>query len=564
MQRVYNNPTEIEKTAKKAFGIPDFLMMENAAACMCDFILSLWQNKATEGGKVPKVLIVCGKGNNGGDGFALARKLQGKADVSLFCLEEPVTTSAGTTGTAGTSGTVSESAIQFEMCKRLGLSFIQKNELHQNIVSYNFIVDCLYGTGFRGELKPEAAELIKLLNAQTDCIRIACDIPTGLDIQGRLSTLSTGEKLCFNADYTISMGTQKLAFYSDEAKQACGKIIVADLGIAREKFETASEPSPVLLVEKDDVKLPVRKNKAAHKGTYGHTAVFAGNKSGAAIIAATAAMNFGSGLTTLVAGQDSNLSQFKISPELMISNTIPKKTTCVVLGPGTESLTEETACVIEEWFAGQEKASPAAVFDAGIVSSEDFILLLKKLTEKTKCCKQDSSGTKSPRIVLTPHLLEFSRFCRNVKAACSSGYFDNEAFNFTDEDFCVETLTKSPETKIKFCNEITRLFPGVVLVVKSANTFISICEKTYIVADGTQSLAKGGSGDVLAGLIGGLLAQGYNAKEAAITACEVHALAAASYGEEAFDLTPEKLIEKITDSPKKLSTYFCLPQVYHP
>ncbi len=92
---------------------------------------------------------------------------------------------------------------------------------------------------------------------------------------------------------------------------------------------------------------------------------------------------------------------------------------------------------------------------------------------------------------------------------------------------------------------ITTLFPNTTLVVKSANTFIFTAHATYIIADGTPSLAKGGSGDILAGMIGALLAQGYTAKEAAVTACEVHALAAASYGKESFDLTPEKLIKKI-------------------
>ena len=498
MQRVYSNPTEIERYAKKAFGIPDFLMMENAASCMCDFILSLWQRKATEGSQKPKVLIACGKGNNSGDGYALARKLQGKADVSLFCLEEP--------------GPVSEAAVQFEMCKKLGLPFIQIKELHQNVANFNFIIDCLYGTGFRGELKPQAAELINLLNAQTDCIRFACDIPTAF---------------AFKADYTISMGTQKLAFYSDEAKQACGKIIVADLGIAREKFESAGEqsgieneascnrtkPGSVLLVEKDDVKLPVRKNKAAHKGTYGHTAVFAGDKSGAAIISATAAMNFGSGLTTLVKQASSNLEQFKLSPELMISDTIPKKTTCVVLGPGTESLTKETACAIEGWFDGEGRA---AVLDAGMFGQEEFIPLL------TKLCSYSNA-----RIVLTPHLLELVRFCK----LCGIG-----------KEPSVQALSSSPETKIKIAEQICKRFPGIVLVIKSANTFICDGEKTYIVSDGAQSLAKGGSGDVLSGMLGALLAQGYSALDAAITACESHAFAASQYGSEAFDLTPEKLI----------------------
>ena len=639
MQRVFANPTEIEKIAKKTYGIPDFLMMENAAASMSDFILSLWTKKNTDhkqetyfsqAEKYPeaktypqaKVLIVCGKGNNGGDGYALARKLQGKADVSLYCFEKPVAKSSKKNVADKNVSIVSEAVAQFEMCKRLGIRFIQKEELTSQLADYDFIVDCLYGTGFHGELNPQAAELIRLLNGQatssvqptknpasqqssqptktqaslqtSHCIKIACDIPSGIDIHGNLAnsqlTQATQaiqsaqasqlqQALCFFADYTISMGTQKLCFYSDSAKQACGKIIVAELGLDRNKFEEADKASPknssdtssgntspatfseafsspLYLIEKDDIKLPLRKNAAAHKGTYGHTAVFAGEKSGAAIIAATAAMNFGSGLTTLVKTNNSNLEQFKISPELMLSNSIPAKTTCLVIGPGMNGLTElkqkERAGFLE-WFDKNEKA--AVVFDAGIVSSEDFIPLLKELSKKIKTNKQDSSENKLPRIVLTPHLLEFSRFCRNIKTACTSGYFDNKAFNFVDEDFSIDTLTKSPETKIKLGKMITALFPNTTLLVKSANTFIFTAHETsasetsvpetYIIADGAPSLAKGGSGDILAGMIGALLAQGYTAKEAAVTACEVHALAAASYGKEAFDLTPEKLIAKI-------------------
>lgn len=642
MQRVFANPTEIEKIAKKTYGIPDFLMMENAAASMSDFILSLWNKKNTEhkektyfsqAKEYPeaknyppaKVLIVCGRGNNGGDGYALARKLQGKADVSVYCFEEPVAKSSQKNVADKNVSIVSEAVTQFEMCKRLGIRFIQKEELTSQLADYDFIVDCLYGTGFHGELNPQAAELIRLLNGQatssvqptknpasqqssqptktaaslqsSHCIKIACDIPSGIDIHGNLASSQLTQAtqaiqsaqasqftqaLCFLADYTISMGTQKLCFYSDSAKQACGKIIVAELGLDRNKFEEADKAkpgnfslnaiskvfsSPLYLIEKDDVKLPLRKNTAAHKGTYGHTAVFAGEKSGAAIIAATAAMNFGSGLTTLVKTNNSNLEQFKISPELMISNSIPAKTTCIVMGPGMNGLTELTQkerAEFLEWFDKNEKA--AVVFDAGIVSSEDFIPLLNELSKKIKTNKQDSSETKLPRIVLTPHLSEFSRFCRNIKTACTSGYFDNKAFNFVDEDFSIDTLTKSPETKIKLGKMITALFPNTTLLVKSANTFIFTAHatsdsetcatttnaalahstsETYIIADGAPSLAKGGSGDVLAGMIGALLAQGYTAKEAAVTACEVHALAAASYGEEAFDLTPEKLIAKI-------------------
>ena len=549
MQRVFTNPTEIEKLAKKTYGIPDFLMMENAAASMNDFILSSWDKNNTahkqepsfskiENNSQPKVLIVCGKGNNGGDGYALARKLQGKADIQVYCFEEP-------------AQSVSEAYVQFEMCRKLGICFLQKEELFAEIGVFDFIVDCLYGTGFHGELKPEAAELINLLhqNASSKCIKIACDIPSGIDIHGNLATSQSLQPLCFLADYTISMGTQKLCFYSDAAKQACGKIIVTDLGIAREQFEQANKSSSentysdtisedssssIYLIEKDDIILPLRKNPAAHKGTYGHTAVFAGEKSGAAIIAATAAMNFGSGLTTLVKTNNSNLEQFKISPELMLSELIPAKTTSVVFGSGFDSFPQNDFARFMDWFESKEK--PTAVFDAGILNAPEFI---NQLTEMNK--KMDA------QIVLTPHLLEFSRFCKNL--------------NLKEVDFSIEALSKSPETKIKFCKMITSLFPNTTLVVKSANSFIftahpydhkitgttNSCE-TYIIADGAPSLAKGGSGDVLAGMIGALLAQGYTAPQAAITACEAHALAssnASEFGKEAFDLTPEKLINHL-------------------
>lgn len=516
MQRVFANPTEVEKIAKKTYGIPDFLMMENAAACMHDLILSLWQNKNTKDCQEAKVLIVCGKGNNGGDGYALARKLQGKADISLYCFEEPGS---------------SEAAVQFEMCKKLGICFLQKEDLVKKICDFDFIVDCLYGTGFHGELKAQAAEIIQVLNDPThqssQVIKIACDIPSGIDVHGNLATSpASPQPQCFQADYTISMGTQKLCFYSDLAKQVCGKIIVANLGLDRNKFEQANESSSLYLIEKEDIKLPLRKNASAHKGTYGHTAVFAGEKSGAAIIAATAAMNFGSGLTSLVKTNNSNLEQFKISPELMISESIPAKATSLVFGSGFDAFPQSDFTRFMDWF--ESKENPAVVFDAGILNAPDFISQLAEMNKK-----------QNAQIVLTPHLLEFSRFCKNL--------------NLKEVDCSIEALSKSLETKIKLGKMITALFPNTTLVVKSANTFIFTAHgirepnETYIIADGCPSLAKGGSGDVLAGMIAALLAQGYTAAQATITACEVHALSSANtsgFGKEAFDLTPEKLINQ--------------------
>ena len=105
----------------------------------------------------------------------------------------------------------------------------------------------------------------------------------------------------------------------------------------------------------------------------------------------------------------------------------------------------------------------------------------------------------------------------------------------------VETLTEDPQIKILLGQKINSLFPNATLVIKSANTFIVSSGQIYIINDGSPSLAKGGSGDALAGMIASLLAQGYNAKDAAISACEAHALAGKKHGSDAYDLTPLKL-----------------------
>ena len=464
MQKIFNNPAELEKLAKEKFSIPPFLMMENAAKAMADFILSK---------KAQSVLILCGKGNNGGDGYALARMLLDKAEVVIVEVEAPA---------------AQEACIQYEMCRKLGVNI--QTALPDKIDA-DVIVDCLYGIGFHGELKLEIKTLLDKLNNASG-IKLACDIPSGL---------------YFKADYTITMGEQKTALYSDAAKAVCGEIIVADLGIPRGAFEEGLSPD-AYLIEEADIKLPFRTNRAAHKGTYGHTAVFAGEKSGAGIIAATAAMNFGSGLTTLVKTEKSNLEQFKISPELMISEEIPAKTTCVVIGPGLGNISTLDLQRFKKWF--KETKTPCAVIDADLMIWDGLPDLLEELNQ-----------VENAKIVLTPHLSELSRFVK---------------------DYDVKTLANSSEAKIELGAKLNKLYPKTAVVMKSANTFIACQNKVYICADGAQSLAKGGSGDVLAGMTGALLVQGYDLQQALMTAVETHALSATQLGQSTYDLTPLKLI----------------------
>lgn len=494
MKKVFSKPSELEKIAKATYEIPDFLMMENAASAMADLILQLIEERKII---MPKILILCGKGNNGGDGYAVARMLADKTEIQIIALETPASM---------------EAIAQAKICDALGIiqnSFDSFDSF--NLSEFDFIVDCIYGTGFHGQLSDKIKTLFEKIN-ETDTIKIACDIPSGL---------------AFNADYTVTMGEHKTCLYSDKAKAVCGSIIVAQLGIPTDAFEAGMEPDAFLL-EKQDAKLPFRINKSAHKGTYGHTTVFAGEKSGASILAATSAMNFGSGLTTLLTLKDSNLIQFQISPELMISSSIPEKTTCVIFGPGLDlsnknsSDENESIKILKNWFTTTK--TPSAVLDAGAFSYENLVPLL-----------EDFNKIENAKLILTPHLFELSKFLKLVKA-----YYPD--VDFSEEEISVGTLANNPEIKIKIGKILNKLFPQTAVIMKSANTFIASENRIYIFADGAQSLAKGGSGDVLAGMAGSLLAQGYNCTNAAITATQAHGIGAVEFGSDAFDLTPLKLI----------------------
>ena len=180
MQKVFDNPSELERLVKQKFGFPDFVMMENAALAIKKLLLEL--NPAPQA----RCIILCGKGNNGGDGYALARLLYEKYETLLFCLEPP---------------TAPEAKIQYEMCRKIGINFISQTALlkllqtPQDKTPNLIIVDCLFGTGFKGQLPSQAEKILQTAN-NASAIRIACDIPSGL---------------AFKADYTVTMGEHKLA-----------------------------------------------------------------------------------------------------------------------------------------------------------------------------------------------------------------------------------------------------------------------------------------------------------------------------------------------------------------
>ena len=486
-------------------------MMENAAVALEKEVLSTIKktDNVVYGNSDKKsnslVVILCGTGNNGGDGYALSRRLLGKCAVLVMAF--------------GDAKAV-EAKRQVEMATACGVKIIEAEnaafcEYESELKAARVFVDCLYGSGFHGALNEKVATFLEKIN-DIDCKKIACDISSGIDLFGRVPTKNTlGEKIAFKADKTITMGALKAALFSDEAKDFTGCIEVAELGISSavfekcavsntsciftpdssittessesHRFEAASTSKAIpdaYLLEKNDIKLPDRTKNNTHKGCFGHCALVIGEKAGAAIIAGTAALKSGAGLATCVnLGKKHN---FLMNPELMENTSFPEKTSAALLGSGLGRKNNAVFDSVLQFIFKMK--NPACVFDADFFYYDNINEVLKKL------CNRENA-----RVILTPHPKELFFLAKN----CG-----------------IKEITEKYAIEMRFeaTRKIASLFPSIVLVAKGANTIIACGNAIFISEFGSPALSKAGSGDVLAGFCTGLLAQGYNALEAAKTA----------------------------------------------
>jgi hydroxyethylthiazole kinase-like uncharacterized protein yjeF len=418
-----------------------------------------------------KIVVVCGSGNNGADGIALARQLHGDYNVSIFYAK---------------SASSNMALLQNNRAKKIGVKTINAIE------TCDVLVDAIVGTGFSGEFSPELETLLSHMNT-LKAFKIACDVPSGL--------MTTGECAhgTFLADVTLTMGALKRSLFLDEAKEFVGEIEVVDLGISRSVYETHTNWN---LLDLEDLKLPYRTKRDSHKGSYGHLALAYGSKAGASILSASAALRFGAGLVTLVGYENEQV--VNIPHELMYSHELPLKTTAIALGMG---LGEEFSDLELESFLNNNLP---IVADADIFSMP----ILTKIFKREK-------------VVLTPHAKEFVELLKRVDIA----------------DINVSVLQKN---RFKYVEAFCEKFPHVTLLLKGANVIIAKGEEFFINPHGTPSLAKGGSGDVLSGLIGALLAQGEEPFSAARNASLAHTKLAKLYEGNDFSLTPYHLIEAIS------------------
>ena len=532
MQKLFEDTRPLDKACIEKYSLTEDILMENAAAALEASVMAAAGKEDFPGNC--GVLILCGSGDNGGDGYTLARRLSGKIAVkavevlaakSPACIRQKER--AEKAGVCVMQPADARETKETRVCGAGGE--VPAGGLFEKAA---VIVDCIFGSGFHGEPSAEIAAIISAAN-KSRAYRIACDVPSCLSSAARSSN---AENFVFKADCTVTMGALKTLLYEDYAKDFTGKIVCAPLGVSSAVFESGGSEDAFLL-ETTDFCPPERKRQNTHKGTFGHGAVICGEKPGAGIIAATACFAFGAGLVTLVSDEGRSLLS-KMPAELMLSETLPEKTTAFALGMGL-GRTDNAFSKAEKLLGEAAEKKLPCVLDADIFYYPAIRSFLQSRSG-SPALNSEKSQAKSSALcvgtVLTPHPKEFQQLWKT----CGLGEISME-----------EILLKKRELSAEFC----RKFPGIVLVLKGANPVISVYHssggtddeislKQYINPLGTVALAKGGSGDVLSGLICALLAQGYSALDASIQASLAHSLAsrdaASSYG-----MTPFMLIDAV-------------------
>lgn len=367
--------------------------------------------------------------------------------------------------------------------------------IKETIEEVDCIVDCLFGSGLKRELSEDILSLLKEVNEQ-ETYKIACDIPTGINMEGKV------DKVVFRADSTVTMGALKEALFSDDAKEYVGEISVAKLGLNEKNYE---KETTCYLLEQEDMNLPFREEKNTHKGDFGHTCILSGQKSGASTLSATAAFNFGSGLVSLITREQECLPPF-----LMQTAHLPDSCSVVVAGMGLGDMEDE---LLYEYLLGHPHP---LVIDADLFYQKITLEIIKQKKE----------------VVLTPHPKEF---CALLQLC----------------DIAKISVKELQANRFYYVRKFSKKYPQVVLLLKGANTIITHKQNIYINTLGSQRLSKGGSGDVLSGLIGSLIAQKYTLLDAAISASLAHVCAANMSKFANYALNPLDICEGIKWLEKK-------------
>ena len=420
------------------------------------------------------VTIVCGTGNNGGDGLALARMLSKDRMVHVVILESD-----------NESPDFKTNLERLEKCQNVFIRTWIKFDQFKIPSGTDLLIDAVFGTGLNRPVEDWRAVAIRAMNAHKSSIHLAIDIPSGLFAD----KATPADSAVFEADITLTFQLPKLAFMFAENNRYVGDFVVLPIGLLSQFI--VEEPTQNFLV--DEIEFPetiIKRPKFSHKGTYGHALLVAGSygKMGAAILSARACLRTGSGLVTTHIPKQGVVCMQSAFPEAMVSidgdeavfSSLPadlERYNVVAVGPGIGT-SDKTQAAISQLL---NQCAKPMVIDADAINC---IAMKKSLLDDIPA-----------NSILTPHPKEFERL---------AGKWDN--------DF--ERLKKQCDMSQKY---------GVIIVFKGAHTTVSLPDgRTFFNTTGNPGMATAGSGDVLTGIIAALLAQGLSPAEAAVCGVFIH------------------------------------------
>ncbi|RKI44288.1 NAD(P)H-hydrate dehydratase [bacterium D16-51] len=485
---------EIDGISIHEIGIPSFVLMERASLSMADCVLAF----AKQGAE--RILVVCGMGNNGGDGAACGRILAEKGfsvEILLLGQEEKAS---------------EEMKRQLLIARNLSVPVITTALPSE----YTIIIDAMFGIGLSREITGEYAEWVRKINT-SGAVIVSADIPSGIDA-------STGKVLgnAIKADYTVTFGIKKRGLVLFPGMQYAGQVIVADIGFPAAAVEKVN-PKAVSYGREDIFTLFPKRIPRSNKGSYGKTLVIAGSAqmSGAAFFAAAAAYRMGSGLVKILTHENNRTMLQANLPEALLSTYDGTEFL------GTAEAADREVSVFGKRLAEELQWATTVIIGPGLGQSDIADFLLKQaLTIRDIPVLVDADG-----LNLLAKVLEEGAYPAKNNAENSSELFHLPGnFLLTPHLKEMSRLVKKDVEQIKdnipaACQYIS----GAVLALKDARTVVSDGERLYINQSGNNALAKGGSGDILSGMIGGLLALGMPSFEAASLGVYLHGLTAEEY-----------------------------------
>lgn len=476
---------EVDRRTIDEIGIPGVVLMENAGRGVAEEIIQRFSPTCAA-----CALILAGKGNNGGDGYVIARHLMNKGwDVKTLVLAER----------EAIKGDAAVNLFALEKCGGQ-IDFVSDNDTLKTSFSainkITVLVDALFGTGLTKPAQGLYLQAIEWLNRQTSPV-VAVDISSGVDA-------STGQLLgtAVNADLTVSFAFAKIGQVSYPGAGLAGELVVVDIGVPEQVAEQTSADCLLIDAAEGKLLLPVR-SQNGHKGTFGHLLVVAGStgKGGAAVMAAESGLRGGAGLVTLACPQSAQpilasqltevmtvpLVDFKGELSLQALDDLQALTEgkqALAIGPGL-GLGEEVGGLIRRIV--QDSDLPMVIDADGLTALCGHMHVFERQTER--------------QLVLTPHPGEMARLTGLSIAEVQADRFT------VARDFAVRHR--------------------VVLILKGARTLIASPDgRVHVNSSGHAGLASGGMGDVLTGLVGSFLAQGLAALDAATLGVYLHGLAA--------------------------------------